>query len=774
MKDELVRTTQIFYEQWTTADAWAVHCSRSLLALSALIETVRLVSLGNKDWVAVLDESEVRFPVWVRNVHFGVLGVLVLSPVLISFEANRCKRGGGSTLKRVCTFCAFVAFLAHIDIFWHAFPVSITGGTRLNTIGLLAHAFIIWTDDAFAKGIGLLYLRFATCSMYVATAVNKITLDDSAWWDGTAVCKTLRCNSVVRRNAYMTVQYIPDVLKTAGTWVTLVLELGGGILLIVTASGGIRVNIIPLLSTLIFMHISMSALMVVGLFNLSCCANLLCFIPSRCHQRTRNATDKSSSLFIIYTTSMVVFIWLVSASSTWSENWHMFTTPPNACGHFVLAVVPNGSGVHERVHIVYDERPTSVRTASISANLRYSIAARADFLNHMEICIDYFVSSQDHSPICSSIQPHAMKLAAITCGAENQGDKTNSNAVILYWEGNSTSGLHGTFGRRYSPLLLLNASCDTKFVQNSPIIAPELVISLLRVPREFNESQRVNEARQDAFEYLRERFLCPYSWSRDYGLTKSNCTEETSFHSTINTRGIEDVLRDPRWPDTNPLSSADLTRYDENPDGAYYRKSRFLLYLGDDAYSALQKFYEKTFQEMPYLRRGIRVLDVGASWITAYPRNIHYERCAGVGMNEREMLYNKMITERPAVVDLNTTPELPYEENSFDFVTIAFSIEYYIKPLELMREIRRVLKPGGRVIVSFNQYTWLKKSVSIWDSCGDLGHSHAWIIGAYCHYSTGFEPPQAIDLSPDPKNSHFLYVVMATKVDGAAAAMPYL
>lgn len=103
MKDELVRTTQIFYEQWTTADAWAVHCSRSLLALSALIETVRLVSLGNKDWVAVLDESEVRFPVWVRNVHFGVLGVLVLSPVLISlisFEANRCKRGGGKYFKK--------------------------------------------------------------------------------------------------------------------------------------------------------------------------------------------------------------------------------------------------------------------------------------------------------------------------------------------------------------------------------------------------------------------------------------------------------------------------------------------------------------------------------------------------------------------------------------------------------------------------------------------------------------------------------------------------
>ena len=87
MNNELVRTTRIFYEQWTTADAWAVHCSRSLLALSALIETVRLVSLSNKEWVGVLDDSEVRFSVWVRRVHFGE--DLVTGLVGVSQEEHR-------------------------------------------------------------------------------------------------------------------------------------------------------------------------------------------------------------------------------------------------------------------------------------------------------------------------------------------------------------------------------------------------------------------------------------------------------------------------------------------------------------------------------------------------------------------------------------------------------------------------------------------------------------------------------------------------------------
>ena len=44
--------------------------------------------------------------------------------------------------------------------------------------------------------------------------------------------------------------------------------------------------------------------------------------------------------------------------------------------------------------------------------------------------------------------------------------------------------------------------------------------------------------------------------------------------------------------------------------------------------------------------------------------------------------------------DLNETPKLPYEDDSFDFVTNAVSVDYLTKPLEVMQEVRRVLKPG--------------------------------------------------------------------------------
>jgi SAM-dependent methyltransferase len=45
---------------------------------------------------------------------------------------------------------------------------------------------------------------------------------------------------------------------------------------------------------------------------------------------------------------------------------------------------------------------------------------------------------------------------------------------------------------------------------------------------------------------------------------------------------------------------------------------------------------------------------------------------------------------------------LPYEDNSFDVITNAVSVDYLTKPLEVFREMHRVLKPGGQAIMSFS------------------------------------------------------------------------
>ena len=50
---------------------------------------------------------------------------------------------------------------------------------------------------------------------------------------------------------------------------------------------------------------------------------------------------------------------------------------------------------------------------------------------------------------------------------------------------------------------------------------------------------------------------------------------------------------------------------------------------------------------------------------------------------------------------------LPFADNSFDAVTISFGLRNIVDPLAGLRELRRVTRPGGRLVVcEFSQPTW--------------------------------------------------------------------
>ena len=58
-------------------------------------------------------------------------------------------------------------------------------------------------------------------------------------------------------------------------------------------------------------------------------------------------------------------------------------------------------------------------------------------------------------------------------------------------------------------------------------------------------------------------------------------------------------------------------------------------------------------------------------------------------------------------------PKLPYEDNSFDIITNAVSVDYLTKPIEVFKEMHRVLKPGGQAIMSFSNRCFPTKGLNI-------------------------------------------------------------
>jgi SAM-dependent methyltransferase len=90
-------------------------------------------------------------------------------------------------------------------------------------------------------------------------------------------------------------------------------------------------------------------------------------------------------------------------------------------------------------------------------------------------------------------------------------------------------------------------------------------------------------------------------------------------------------------------------------------------------------------------------------------------------MNPEELDANPAATER-LVHDLNADPSLPFPPDSFDAVTCCVSIDYLVRPIEVLRDAGRVVRPGGLAVLTFSNRCFPTKAIRGWLATGDEGH----------------------------------------------------
>jgi SAM-dependent methyltransferase len=110
------------------------------------------------------------------------------------------------------------------------------------------------------------------------------------------------------------------------------------------------------------------------------------------------------------------------------------------------------------------------------------------------------------------------------------------------------------------------------------------------------------------------------------------------------------------------------------------------------------------------------------SWVSHLPEDVAYGEVIGHGMNPVELEANPRL-DQWFIRDFNRQPDLPLETASVDAALMCVSIQYLQRPIELLTDVARVLKPGGQMVISFSNRCFPTKAVAIWWGIGERGHA---------------------------------------------------
>lgn len=260
-------------------------------------------------------------------------------------------------------------------------------------------------------------------------------------------------------------------------------------------------------------------------------------------------------------------------------------------------------------------------------------------------------------------------------------------------------------GRQLTRSKFLNSSASAALLVSSGLAAPEDACAA---------DKKMNNPR-----YLESEVQMKYGEGKDgnprtRGVFVRRFTGDSTPYTFSTPRPVRLVKE---WPDEPPFSKKDFFRADEGDDENFYTLPRLVYHIDEPAVATLTQYYRNN------IPKGSAILDICSSWVSHYPLEFKstMKRISGTGMNPLELMANDQLTDYEAR-NLNVNSNLPYDDNTFDVVTCVVSIDYLIHPIEVLKEVRRVLKPGGKVIISQSNRCFPSKAIAMWLEMNDRQH----------------------------------------------------
>jgi SAM-dependent methyltransferase len=197
-----------------------------------------------------------------------------------------------------------------------------------------------------------------------------------------------------------------------------------------------------------------------------------------------------------------------------------------------------------------------------------------------------------------------------------------------------------------------------------------------------------------------------------------------------------------------------FTRADEQPDTEFYGPPRLVTHIDDAAIAAVGDLYAELGIDGS-APAPVRVLDLMSSWISHF-RTPPAELVV-LGMNAAELAANRAATER-VVHDLNADPRLPLPDADVDAAVCCVSVDYLTRPVEVLAEVGRVLRPGGPLAITYSNRCFPTKAVRGWLLTDD--EQHGTIVAELVRRAGVFTEPE-VSLRTQPGVGDPLWAVVA-------------
>lgn len=181
-------------------------------------------------------------------------------------------------------------------------------------------------------------------------------------------------------------------------------------------------------------------------------------------------------------------------------------------------------------------------------------------------------------------------------------------------------------------------------------------------------------------------------------------------------------------------------KLDQGEDSLFYSFPRFVTHVDDKFIEQLTELYRQQLQPQT------RILDLMSSWVSHLPPEMEFAHVEGHGMNEEELAKNPRLNHY-FVQNLNLNPKFPLDDQDFDAVLCAVSVQYLEYPEAIFSEIARILKPNGVAIFSFSNRMFYQKAITAWRDATDK--QRIFLLKSYFKLVPEFAQPEVMIKQPE-------------------------